>query len=166
MADETIPQMRERIDKQNTEISDLRSQLRTFEAREAFRDAGLKPEFGDLFAAQADDKTAINTETASAFAEQYGLGASIVQEEAEVEEAPQTEEESGAPAGSELASMSSGGTSAGDGGAATGGPTMTRQEWIALQQTDPAAAQSALMRGQVQLREDNFYVQRGLVPNR
>lgn len=163
MADETVPQMRDRIEKQNTEIRELRQSNRQLMARETFRDAGLKPEYGDLFAAQADDKTEINTDTAKAFAEQYGLSPAVVEEAAqEVEQ----QEETGASDDAVLAGMSSGGTTAGEGGAATTGPSMTRQDWIELQKSDPAAAQQALMQGRVQLREDNFYVQRGLVNQR
>lgn len=162
MADETIPQMRDRIDKQNDELNVLRGELRQYQARDAFRAADLDPKFGDLFAAQADAKAEITPDAVKEFAVQYNLTPVPVEQTEVAEEQPA---ESSEPADTALASMSSGGT-AGSGGAATAGNRMTRDDWVQLQTTDPVAARQALLEGRVELREDNFYVKNNLVPQR
>jgi len=157
--EDTIPQMRERIDQQNEQLRKLEADNRKLIARETFREAGLKPEHGDLFAAQ-DAKSDITVDTVKAFATQFGL----VEEEAPVEDTP-APAETGASADEALTQMSSGGSGAGEGGAASTKQRMTRDEWTELSKTDPAAARQALLEGQVQLRKDNFYVQNHLVPS-
>lgn len=159
--EETIPQMRERIDQQNEQLKQLGAENRRLIARETFREAGLKPDHGDLFAAQ-DAKSEITVDTVKAFASQFGLIEETPATDAEVETTPAAAEQ-GDPADEVLSQMSSGGSGAGEGGAASTKQRMTRDEWTELSKTDPSAARQALLQGQVQLRKDNFYVQNHLV---
>jgi hypothetical protein len=158
--EESVPQMRERIEDQNKELNQLRADNRKLSAREAFRDAGLNPAHGDLFAAQAV-KGDITVETAKAFAEQFGLSTESPEKSTTDQETPAAKTDE--PDDSALSNMSGGGSGVGGIGAATATPKLTRDEWIELQKSDPAAARQALLEGRVQLRADNFYVQNRLV---
>lgn len=166
-AEETIPQLRERIDRQNKEIAGLRKQngeLRTVAASAAFQSEGYAPETGALFVgAKGDDFVVPTAEVVNQFAEQYNLGklspAATTEEsgEAETEEVEEQDQSQGDSKRSlDPLSRSGSASSAGAGGAAT--EKMTRAEWIKLSQTDKAAAETALRQGRVQLSGDQAVV--------
>jgi len=171
--EETIPQLRERIDQQNKQIAGLRKQngeLRTVAASAAFESAGYRPEAGALYESVAGDEFVVpTTEAVEAFASQYNLGkvSTAAPSEGSGEPAPVEEEEQdevpAEPDRSALAALSRSGSSAG--GSAGGASTeqMTRAEWIKLSQSDRAAADQALRQGKVQL-SGNDPVPRGTNP--
>lgn len=157
MSEDTIPQMRERIDTQAAEIqtrdstiSELQSELRASQAREAFRDAGYNPKHGSLYAQQNPDGD-ITEESVAAFAGEWDL--TPASPSAPTEEVVDNAEASD---GSEaLDSLDRSGSRAGSGGdGSSSEQVLTRQEWIELQLTDPVAAASAMNQGRVQLGED------------
>ncbi len=131
-----------------------------FEAREVARGVDLPPEYGNLLAADAERQ--IDAESMSAFAKEYNLSPETPgkTEEGETEEAEGEPTEAPAGAGStQLAGMSGGSSSAGDGG--QGGlqeQTMTRPEWYQLKKSNPAAAAEALRQGRVQVDPTNPYL--------
>ena len=161
MSEETIPQMRERIETLEAEKkASVKAQVaaegkaRLFEARDAFREAGYKPDFAELFvgAHQGD----ITKEAVSEFSTKYGFSA-------EGSPPPVPEEPAGtvpdtSPGSTALAQVSRAGSRPGDGGAAPAGTqTMTRDAWNELNKENPAAARVALQEGRVEIRKDNFY---------
>lgn len=160
---ETIPQMRERIDAQNKELKRLRdenskygAETRRLQARDAFREAGYQPVHGDLFAAQYPEGE-IAPDSIAGFAQTYGLTPV-----APKEPAPEGEAETGAPAERALAGMSRSGSRPGEGGLppTTTDRSMTRDDWLALSKSDPAAARKAVKEGRVQIRKDNPFAPR------
>jgi len=168
VSEETIPQMRETIDSLTKQLKDanktngvLATENRVLKARDVFGSQGYDPAGGELFAAQNPDGD-ITEEAVTAFVDKYGVGkkAPADTSETEVDEGKAGESGSeGAPGSAELGTLSRGGSRAGEGGAggSTGEP-MTRAEWQALHNTDPAAARAAVRQGRVQVSKDNFYV--------
>ena len=167
MSEDNIPQMREtieRLSKDNsslkTENSGLTSQLRTRDARDAFRDGGYVPKNGDLYAAMNPDGE-ITAEAVTAFADEQGLPLAGNSEDSGGS-GDSTEEGDGSE---NLSGMSGSGSGAGDGGAGGAGvETLTRQEWQALHATDPAAAQKAIASGRVEISKDNPFVKGAGLP--
>lgn len=165
MSEETIPNMRETIDRlrkeRNTErkeVTRLTGELHVRDAREAFRTGGYDPRHGDLFAAKNPDKE-ITVENVVAFADEWNLAA-VSKESAPTEgtEEETSEVEDGSEA---LAGMAGSGTTSGEGGAGgAASEKMTRTEWQKLMFTDPAKAKAAATSGQVQLSDDNPWVRR------
>ena len=161
MGTETIPQMRERIEAQNKELKTLRArsteleaETRRLQARDAFRDAGYHPKHGDLYAAQHPEGD-ISPDGIAGFAQEYNL-APVTPPPAPAP-AP-GEAGTSAPAETALASMARGGSRPGEGGQPPAGQadrSMTRDAWLELMKSDPAAARKAVQDGRVQIRKDN-----------
>lgn len=161
MSEQTIPEMRERIDaldKANKKLEgDLKVQVqtnRTLQAKEVFRDKGFDPKHGELFATTNPDGD-ITGEAVEAFVEQWSLSAAK-ETPATEETAPVEGTEQGAPstASTNLAGMNGGGSGPGGGGQpAVEATTLTKDQWHELNRTDPVAAREALSR--VELRKDN-----------
>lgn len=161
--EETIPQMRDRIDAQNKQLSGLRKQnqeLRTVAAESTFEAAGYNPKHAALFVTQTAEAGTIPTsEVVEAFAGEWDLAKVKVdkQEQSGESSEPVEAEEQDAPQrapGSALDPMSRSGSSTGAGAGGAGSEAMTRQEWIQLSKTDKAAAENALRQGRVQLSGD------------
>jgi hypothetical protein len=157
MTEETIPEMRERIEAQNkaikdkdTEIGKLNSQLRVRDAREAFRGAGYNPKHGDLFAT-TNPEGEITAEAVAAFAGEWDLQPAASDSIAD----EGTDDTSDADDGTDtLGSLGRSGTRAGEGGGGSSlEKTLTRQDWMELQATDPVAASQALSQGRVLISE-------------
>jgi hypothetical protein len=158
--------MRERIETLTKERDtarkseqDAQSQLRTLQAKDAFRVAGYKPESAELFVASHQGD--ITPDAVTAFAGKYGLPAIETVPAAEsqpAEGAPESGKTQDPSTGSNLASMGRAGSGAGAGGqqAASEQP-MPRDEWEKLAKDDPAAARAKVRAGQVQIRTDNPY---------
>ena len=165
VAEETIPQMRERIEEQNKELSQLRRENRTLTAKELFREKGYSPTHAELFTASVEGD--ITPEAVDEFVTKFDLTPAEPKTEEAPEEGTQTEEEAPAPdPGEGLAEFSGGGSRSGSGGAATpGSKTVTKEQWRELQKTDPAAARMLLEQGRVELNPDNFYVKSGQYGN-
>lgn len=167
--DGTIPQMRERIEqlnkevaKRDAEIASLNGEVRKFSARDAFREAGYAPQHGDLYAAQAGDELDLTPDSITTFADQYGLSPVAAATTAE----PEPDLVEGGDGGeadpdAELASFSTGGSGAGEGGQPSATQKMSKEDWRSLQKTDPVAAGRALREGRVAMREDNFWLNEG-----
>lgn len=164
MSEETIPQMRETIERLSKDKSGLAKQvedqakaLRNYEAADAFRAAGYNPNHGKLFAALHPDGE-ITAEAVTAFADEQGLAP--VQASTQESEAGGGDDTSQASDGMEAAAaLAGGGSRAGDGGA--GGSnvqTLTRAQWQDLHASDPAAARAAVASGRVDISRDNVYV--------
>lgn len=156
MSEETIPQMRERIEaleKQTKEATQAReaaeARARLFEARDAFREKGLNPKHADLFVSNHTGD--ITADAVGAFATEYGL-APVTQPTTETATGEGQDPSSDAA----LAALSRAGSGAGEGGAAAAGDgPMPREEWEALNARDPNAARALLRQGKVQIRGDN-----------
>lgn len=169
---ESVPQMRERIEAQNTELSGLRKEnqeltqnVRTLTAKEMFRNKGLTPTHAELFTS-ANPEGDITEESVDEFVTKFDLQPTPVSETSESEEAPAEETEAAPDPGEGLDAFSGGGSRSGSGGAATpGSKTMTKAEWRDLQASDPAAAKEALLQGRVELNPNNFYVKSGKYGN-
>lgn len=170
MAEEgTIPQMRERIEelnkvvaKKDAELSALQGEVRKFSARDAFREAGYAPQHGDLYAAQAGDELDLTADSITTFADQYGL--SPVAQATQPDPEPKSVDggDGGDPdPNAALASFATGGSGAGEGGQPSATQKMSKDDWRALQKTDPVAAGRALREGRVSMREDNFWLNEG-----
>jgi hypothetical protein len=165
MSEETIPQMRERIErleKAEKEITSQRDSLRKenaqLKARDAFREEGYPASYGDLYAGQNGDAE-LTSESLDAFVTAFGLTKATAQSTGE-ESTSKGESESEAESGNaDLALLARGGSRAGEGGvgSSTQAP-MTRAEYMELAQTDPNAAKVAVSQGRVQLSRDNPYV--------
>ena len=164
---EGIVEQRGRIDELNGTVKDLESELakatsqvRVFEARDVARGVDLPPEYGDLLA--ADVERQIDADSMSEFAAKYNLvpGTLTKTEEPKTEEVEGKPAESPAPVGStQLAGMTGGSSSAGDGGQGGHQPeSMTRQAWYQLKKANPAEAAEALRQGRVQVDPTNPYL--------
>ena len=155
---DTIPQMREQIEKLQADIkkqqdsaSELAKENRLLKARDVFRSQGYDPVHGELFANSTSGD--ITPEAVDEFAGKYGLTATAPNEP------PTSDEEGTDDGGDAMADFSRAGSGAGSGGAA--GPqenALTREDWIALSKSNPAAAKEAVAAGRVQLRADNPWV--------
>lgn len=158
MAEETIPQMRERIETLEKQVktlesvkTDLGKENRTLKARELARDQGYDPTHGELFAASSDGD--ITADGLSEFAGRYGLTPT---QSGSADSAPAEAEKSVEDDAGSLESMSRAGSSAGSPAAAgPGADMMTRQEYNDLAKSNPAAAKEAVAAGRVTLRADN-----------
>lgn len=156
MSEETIPQMRDALDKANERIKTLEGDVQTkdFEikkrdAREAFRGAGYNPKHGDLFARDNPEASEITAEAVASYAEEWNLAPLSTNEPPAPEGDDTSDEDDGTDA---LSSLDRSGTRGGDGGGGSSGePKLTRQDWMELQATDPVAASAALRQGRVEL---------------
>lgn len=159
--EQTIPQMRETIDRLSKDktglertVQELRSEVRTYQAKEVAVEAGYMPAHGKLYAA-VNTEGDVTVEALAAFAMEQGLppAASSNQGSSEEEESSTETKESG---DTNLAGMAGGGSRAGDGG--DGGvqsETLTRQAWQELFRADPAAARQAVASGRVEIDKGN-----------
>lgn len=165
MTEETIPQMRDTIERLQKDLKStasekdkLATENRQLTARELAREAQLDPKYGELFAKTAEGDLTVDGITE--FAQEFGLPAAETEGsdaggdgysgEAEGSEAS-------TPGSADLSKMARGGSSAGEGAGSATEETMTRAEWTELSRTDPAAAQAALAKGQVQISRNNPY---------
>ena len=165
MSEETIPQMRERIEALSKQVKDAekasreaQDKARLYEARDVFREAGYNPKHADLFVKSHDGD--ITAEAVGGFAGEYGLAPATAStsEESSPEQSETGKDED---PGKDLSPFNRAGSGAGEGGAATANDNlMTRDEWEDLNRRDPNAARAALQRGRVQIRKDNPWVSR------
>lgn len=159
MSEETIPQMRDRIDalevtvkERDTTIVGLESTNHKFAARDAFRDEGFAANHGDLYAAANPDGD-ITKESVLEFADQFNLGKA--ESEAAAEGAEGDPEEAGdgtdakAPGSPDLGKLERGGSSSSDGSGGAALEKMTIPEWQALMLSDPVAGKEAQRQGRV-----------------
>ncbi len=160
MSEETVPQMRETIERirgeRNTAqkaVVKLEGEIHIRDAREAFRTGGYDPSHGDLFAAKQPDME-ITEENVATFADTWNLPAVAAPSTTTGEGEGETSEVAD---GSEaLAGMAGSGTASGEGGPDGAAETkLTRQAWQKLMMSDPAAAKAAAVSGQVILSGDN-----------
>lgn len=165
--EETIPQMRERIDQLKSEkqaleasLADKSSELRLFMSRDAFREAGYAASHGELFAAQ-NPEGEIKPEAVREFAQKYGLnpvqqGSAPAVEETSGDDAGEQEPQETTDPGQALGTFPSGGSRPGaDSAAGAGTRKMTKDELRELQKSNPAAARQALVEGRVQFSGPN-----------
>lgn len=165
MSEETIPQMRETIDrlaKDNKSLTierdDAVAEVRSLNAKEFARLGKFTANAGELYAKNYEGE--LSAEGLVEFA--AGLGLTAEKETTPPpgeEKPPEKTEEAGAeaPGSPDLSKMSGGGSTT-EGGA--GGVTeelMTREEWTELSRTDKVAAATALAQGKVKLLKDNPY---------
>lgn len=169
MSEETIPQMRETIERLSKDkaglegsVKDLTGQLRVRDARDAFRTEGFNPKHGDLYAA-VNPEGEITAEAVNTFAEDQGLPVLDGNQSGSDDGGEST---SGAKDGTEnLADMSGSGSGAGEGGAGGAVPeTLSRQEWQALYASDPASAKAAVASGRVEISKDNVMLKPSASP--
>lgn len=136
---------------------------RSLQAANAFRAANLSPDLADLFVAASPDAE-ITAESAKEFAAKYGISAAS-EKTAEPNEdgTADTNVPVNNPGSTDgLDKIARAGSGAGEGGAASASTqTLTRQEFVRLQTSDPVSAQKALAEGRVRLREDNPYATTG-----
>lgn len=163
MTEETIPQMRETIERLQKDLkaaqakqAELETTNRSLSAREVAREANFDPKVGELYAKTADGD--LTAEGLTAFATDLGLPSALAPA-VESSEAPVEVEGSApeAPGGAELAEMSRGGSSNSPGAGSATEETMTRAEWTELSRTDPVAARDALAKGKVRISRNNPY---------
>lgn len=163
MSEENIAEMRKTIERLSKDkaglelqVKDQASQLRGFEAKEAFREQGYRPANGELFA-KMNPEGEITAEAVVQFAEAQGF--SPVAESTGSDDGDSQESTSKDEAGqADLASMSGGGSRSGSGSAGGTAPeTLTRQAWQQLYAQDPAAAKAAVASGRVQISKDNTH---------
>jgi hypothetical protein len=153
MSEETIPQMRDQIDSQAKQIktlegtnAELGKDLRTRDAREAFRDAGYNPKHGDLYA-DKNPSGDITQELVASFAGDWDLSPLSDDSDSSDEGDGTTDAGDGSDA---LSSMDRSGSRAGDGGdGVSNQKLLTRQEWAEMKVSDPAQAAAALNQGRV-----------------
>lgn len=175
-SDEAIQNMKEQIERlekaiedaqaTNAELANANTQLstenKTLQAKGLFRDLKYSTKQAELFVQTLGEDGEITEEAVREFAEAYDLSPLGSESGSEGEEGagegePKTDD-------SNLSSMARAGSRSGAGSpSGVGKGSMTRDEWMQLQKENPAAADQALKGGRVQLREDNFYRQRGLV---
>lgn len=168
MNEETIPQMRERIDRLEKSEKDLKSQNgdlskenTKLKARDLFREAEYPAAYGDLFAGQIEGSDEVTPEAVQTFIESYDLskdgspatGDSSTDDEGNSE----SEQKEKNVEGLELLSRS--GSRSGEGGTgSSSSETLTREEYMDLARNDPNAAKVAVSQGRVQVSRDNPYV--------
>jgi len=160
MSEETIPQMRETIERLSKDkagltkqVTELSGNLRVRDAREAFRAEGYNPKHGDLFAANNPEGD-ITVEAVTSFANSFGLAQVSSSDTPKVVEDDTSTVEDGSE---DLAALAGGGSRSGDGGAgAADTEKMTRKEWQSLYRTDPAAAKAAVASGRVSVSGEGF----------
>lgn len=163
MSEETVPQMRERIEALEKETADAKkaaadsqSRARLFEARDAFRSKGLKSEYAELFLGAHDGD--ITADAVEGFVSKYGF-------QPESAPTPPADESSNTATNvlgsSALSALARAGSAPGSGGQQTpGDEAITREDWNELNKKDPAAARAVLAKGGVQIRKDNIYAQK------
>lgn len=165
MSEETIPQMREALDKANERIKDLENtngdlstENRRLLARDLAVGQGYDASRGDLFAS-ANPDSEITAEALDSFVTQFNLGSTQAEGEEGAgsgEESGEGDQTQGASDGSEaLGQMSRGGSRPGDSAGGAQPEMMTRQDWQELHANDPIAAQEAVRQGRVEISKGN-----------
>ncbi len=165
MSEETIPQMRDRIDVLEKANQDLTTGNETLSkaksgllAREAFGSAGYEASHGDLFAA-VNTEGDITKEVVNEFAGQHNLPKVEAGEPTTEGGDGSTEGGDGtsteAPGSTALAGMQRGGSSSSDGTGGASPEKMTIAEWQTLMATDPVAGREAQRQGRVTVSADN-----------
>jgi hypothetical protein len=129
-------------------VADLEIELNSLRAQNAFRDAGLAPEQGELFVA-ANPGVVPDVEAVKQFADRFGL---------KVETPAPTPEPQGStpPPGSNLGQFNRAGSGPGEGGQQSANvQSVPRADWEKMLKTDKDAALKAIKEGRVQIRTDN-----------
>ena len=162
-SDEAVENQRKHIEKLETElttrdtkIKDLSTENKTLRAERVFQDAGYSPKQAALYVEKLAEDAEITADSVKEFASKYDISPVVV-EGSGAGEGDTSKKDEG------LASMGAAGTREGAGGGAAAGASITRAEYLDLVRKDPSAAREALGKGRVQLRDDNFYVQKGVV---
>lgn len=159
MSEETPVQLREQLDTLEKELTktrksneELAKENRGLKARDAFRGAELSPELADLFVAASPDAE-ITVDSVKEFATKYNIGAPQVPEVPAGGEQPK---ETVTPNTQGLEQVARAGSGAGQGGQpSTETQVLSSSEFVDLLRTDKAAAQAALAKGLVKVRDDN-----------
>ena len=166
MSEETIPQMREALDKANARnkdleksVSELSGENRVLKARDIALGQGYEANSGELFA-QANPEADITAEALDAFIQKFpGLASqNEAAARAEGEGGASEEGESSTDGGagsSSLADMARGGSRPGESAGGASQEMMTRQEWQELMANDPIAGREAVRQGRVAIASDN-----------
>jgi len=164
MTEETIPQMRETIDrlvKDNKSLTAERDtavgEVRSLNARSFASAANFTPQAGELYAKNTEGD--LTADGFAEFATGLGLTASEAVPPATGGEAPAAGEETTpeATGSADLSNMARGGSTTEGGAGSATEESMTRDEWIELSRTDPIAAKEALAKGKVLVSKDNPY---------
>lgn len=153
---EQVDRLEKQLDEANGKVATLAVENKTLHAEKVFTGAGYSPKQAALFVRELPEGAEITADAVKEFATKYDLAPAGTPGE------PPKENTS---TDSALAAMGGAGTRAGAGGNPGATGSMTRDEYKKLHQSNPAAAAEALARGRVQLREDNFWVQKGAVPS-
>lgn len=164
MSEETIPQMRERIDGLQGEVKTANERAeaaekkaRLFEARDAFREQGYNPKHAELFVAQ-NASGDITAEQVTGFADEFGLSPVSVNSESSGAEESGSEET--AASTDALAGMGRAASPPGTGGQENAGTErLSHQEWQELNEKNPSSAKEALRQGRVDTLPGNYYEQ-------
>lgn len=169
MTEETIPQMRETIDRLTKDLKSTglardkaEAKVRGLTGENFAREVDFAPKAGAMYAANTEGD--LTVEGFEAFASDLGLAATVEAKSKEAEEESASEEEKATEAtgSADLAKMARGGSSNEEGGAGSATEElMTRAEWTSLSRTDPIAAREALAKGKVLLSKDNPYMPGG-----
>jgi len=145
--EESIPNLREALDKAKSDNSALQEQfnqvsgeLKGMKAKEAFRAGGFQDSHAELFL-KANPDAEINNDTVSEFVTSYNLSpqSAPVEQSAGLNNMGQV---------ADNASPSVVGTPEGG--------KMTKEQYKKLQVNDPTAAHEALIQGKVEMRDDNY----------
>ena len=145
--EESIPNLREALDKAKSDNSALQEQfnqvsgeLKGMKAKEVFRASGFQDSHAELFL-KANPDAEINNDTVSEFVTSYNLSpqSAPVEQSAGLNNMGQV---------ADNASPSVVGTPEGG--------KMTKEQYKKLQVNDPTAAHEALIQGKVEMRGDNY----------
>lgn len=153
MSGETPDSMRDQIDaltkdlnKAKRQVDELLKENRGLKARDAFSE--INPDLAELFVA-VNPEAEITVDAAKEFAAKYNFGAAAPAEEEEEETPSPTDN-------SKLNLINRAGSGAGQGGTAgPGEQVLSVPEYVTLLKKDKAAAEEALAKGLVRVRDDN-----------
>lgn len=120
-----------------TELTQYRQQVTTSKVKSIFAETGHNEKLADLFLKVNPDIADVTPETVTTFVSEYGLGSPTPEPVVEVPE----------PTGFAPTAV---------GTPVSGKKTYSRQEWLALYQTDPQAALAASAEGRVDKTPPNF----------
>jgi len=145
--EESIPNLREALDKATSDKNTLQDQfnevsgeLKGMKAKEAFRAGGFQDSHAELFL-KANPEAEINNDTVTEFVTSYNL-------------TPQSAPVEQSAGLTDIGKVADNSSPAVIGTAEAG--KMTKQQYKKLQVSDPTLAHEALLKGNVQMREDNY----------
>ena len=149
LSNESIPNLRDALDKAGQKYSDLENQfgevnaeLRQYKAKEVFRNSGYSEKHAELYV-KSNPEAEFTNEAIQEFVTSYDLKPSTGQQEVNEENLNQMSSVAEPPS-----------SQVGEVGMADTGK-MSKSEYKQLQSKDPTAAHEALIQGRVQFREDN-----------